>query len=425
MIIWFIVGIMLIILSYFRFNKIINPISTIFILFFAWTFLSKLGLFNTYKTSSASTNFILFNILIMLLVFFLISIKRNKSYKDNIVIKNIEENRIVTILRICFLPIGLFVFLKIIILVLSGTISYDVAVRAVAFSSETWHMIYVNDIIRIIYIFGFKGFVLYDIMTQISSFITEKKKINKLSIFNFALYCIGLLSRIELMRIFLFFFLVIIISGYRVRRPDVKSGIRKKPVIILAFILFLVSIFRKTDNMNLLEYTVKSIVVDFTGPFIAFDLFFEKYINGFRVVDSHFYNYFAVLFHGIVRMINIVTKEIGWDITSYSGILSEYSSLAIRIGPNQSFNAFYTMYFQSLYASGILGSILFSISLGVILGITHNIYQKNKSSITLCLYAFTLHLAVLGSIRWELSNLALWMTLLFIILDWKTRKKIQ
>jgi oligosaccharide repeat unit polymerase len=423
------IGFFISFLSVFKYQTLFNPVIFVFVPYTLLILLSKMSLFDLYITGNASSIFILFNIIIVMIASLVVS-KNPAGYINKIKLQYIDEEHniykdfyIMRIIRWLFLILGLFAFIRVMFLVITGTIDYSFDVRMTAGSQE--NIIFINSIIRNIYMVGFRGFIIFDIVIQICAFANEGRKINKITIINFILYTLTLLSRIEFMRVILIFILVSLTLRLfnKFRRAKNK---RNNFLIVLVFFLIIIVFFRKAEDVNLLSAALQSVIIDFTGSFIAFDQFYRLYDEGFRVIETSFIGFFAVLMHGIVRLVNILPSLLGGDITNIGGILEQYAEATIvSVSDAKRFNAFYTMFFPVLYSSGYLGSVVFSLCLGIILGLAYNIYLTSKSTYGLALYIFILHIIILGCIRWELGKINLWISLFLLIYMYVFSKKTK
>lgn len=425
---------LVVMLTCIKLNKFVNISVITVVAYVPFLLISKIGPYGMYKTENNSTIFILINLIVILLTFLIFSLrkfstKNNVSMKiENGIPRYINGGQFLKLLRISFLIFGIYVFVKVVILVLAGYVSYSAALRALAFSEENNYVIFGNDLTFYLYMFGFKGFVLFDMIMQLTNSIFGKEKMSKLAIINFGLYCMTLLSRMEVARIIVIYFLIRVISN---KKLNYKINKKSKMIFSVMLIIFItVSSFRVTGDRNIIEYSFSTLIKYFTGPYVAFDLLYQDYQSGYRIVESFFLNFITILFHGVVRVANIFTSILGWDIVSYGGILSAYTDYGLYIGLPNRFNAFYTMFFPILYSSGMGGSILFSFCFGFILAFVHNIFLKYNNSSSLALYVFVGHVLIFGTIRWELSNLALWVSLSFILIEFfrqniKNRKFVK
>lgn len=414
-------GLIFVIGSFFIYNRILNPVFIILTWYISGILISHSGVFNMYKPAYGSSEFILFNILILCFTFFMVSkVKPSKSININIPISENVWDKTFFVFRMVSLLVQAVIAVNLIISIVSGTISIS-SIRLIVYSlmydSNDYTLIFINETIYTLFSYFIKGFILFDISWNLCQVVLENKKVRYISLVNLLLYCFIILSRIEILRIFIIF--VLIISSVRLINTEIQVNKHamnktiKRIIIFFTIVMLIILPFRTSSGSSVLVSSIQELIVSLNGSYVVFGNFFSDYFNGLRLINS---NVFAILFGGLEPVFYILLKVIGISIDMPTSILNQYTNPAANIGASDHYNAFYTMYYNFLASGGVFGSILVSILFGTILGILYKGFIRKPTANSLLIYVFALHIIILGSIRWELSTFSLSFMLILILL---------
>lgn len=170
-----------------------------------------------------------------------------------------------------------------------------------------------------------------------------------------------------------------------------------------------VFIFSIDEFLYWFEILVKQIVIYFIGPFRALD----NFIN--IVENQNLFLFGRATFSGLEEIFNNILILLNVDLNTANEILSEITSESLSIGPNETFNAFFTG-LANFYIDGrLFGVMLVSFILGGFNGFVWNNYLNRNSIASLCLLVFTMKVALSYSYRWDFSSNFSWIILLYLI----------
>lgn len=416
-------GVIFAIGSIIAYKKILNPIFIILTWYIVGAVISHSGILGMYKPSSGSTEFILINILVLCFSFFIISsIKTYKTFRilNGFSAKKVEK--VFSIMRISSFFTQSIIALNLILLIIKGRIdisSIRLIVYSLAYDSDKYTMIFFNAFIYNIFNFFIKGFILFDASLSLCEFVTEDKKIRKISLINLLLYCFIILSRIEILRIIIIFSLIMIFNNYFNINKKSRKGSYKSIIIFFIIAMIITFSFRTSSGESVILTSINELIISLTGSYVVFGNFFTSYLNGLRLIDS---NIFKILIGGLEPVFYSLFKIIGIIIELPTSTLNEYISPGTNIGASDHYNAFYTMYYNFLSGGGFTGVLIATIILGIVLAMLYKSCIRLKNSQALLIFVFLLHIIILGSIRWELSTFSIWVMFILTILNYIKRK---
>lgn len=264
--------------------------------------------------------------------------------------------------------------------------------------------------IRLLFSIIVPPLVLGNTLIEISKyFLMGLKKENRwslyLSISNLILYNLIMMGRIEIFRFILFVVLgIFIVKG--VKQSKKIKNIKSKVLMLVLMILFFTYI-RTNESESVLAYLFKSIIVYFTGSFIALD----QFLNIYFIQPVFEYKFGGAFIGGIQELYILALRRIDKTAESVNLELSGYANQAINIGSDQHYNAFYTMIYNFFADGGLIAAVICSLIFGLIVGFSYNYYKRKTSAFSLSLYIYLLHLAIFASLRWELTGTWAWLVL--------------
>ncbi|MEH7454257.1 O-antigen polymerase [Gottfriedia acidiceleris] len=411
-------GLLLAIGSIIAYKRVLNPVFIILIWYMTGIIISHSGLYGLYKPAPVSSEFILINILILCFSFFITSLTKTlKPIRISVRISEKVIEKAFSIMRIVSFLIQFVIAIHLLVSIFTGAINTS-SIRLIVYSPtqdpNDYALIFFNSAIYNIFSFLIKGFILFDVCWNFCQFLTDNKKIRYISLINLLLYCFIMLSRIEILRIFIIFGLIFI--SIRYTRNKIKSETKrdfKKILIFFVIVMVITFSLRTSSGTSVIAYSIQEVIIDLTGSYVVFGNFFTNYFSGLRLIDS---NVIAMLFGGLEPLFNIIFKFFGITIDQPTSVLNKYISPGTNIGASNHYNAFYTMYYNFLAGGGVVGCVMVSILLGFLLGKLYKFYIKNPTSESLLIYTFGLHIIILGCIRWELSTFSLFFMLILIII---------
>lgn len=424
------IGFLFIIGSIIIYKHVLNPVFMILTWYITGIIISHSGLFGMYKPADKSSEFILSNIFILCYTFFVVSTTKSiKTIQINTWTSKNALNKVFSIMRILSFLTETAIALHLVKLIMTGALSISsirLIVYSLAYDSNNYTLIFYNKLIYYIFNFFIKGFILFDVSWNFCEVLSDLKNLRYISLINLFLYCFIILSRIEILRIIIIFLLAIISNRYLEIKIKVVGRAKQrrywKAVILFIIAMFVIFSFRTSSGTSVVSNSIQDLVVNLTGSYVVFGNFFTYYFNGLRLINS---NIIAMLFGGLEPVFYSILRLFGITINLPTTVLNEYSSVGTNIGASSHYNAFYTMYYNFLAGGGVIGCIVVSVLLGALLGILYKSYIKMRTSESLLVYIFGLHIIILGSIRWELSTFSLWVMLILIIFIMSRRKKLR
>lgn len=384
------------------FKTIWNPIFFINIVYLVWSFFGRLALYNQFLPSEKSACFVLANI-IVINIFILLgtTIKISAESNSNLGIDKpvlFTEKRVRIILLIirliCFF-INLTIFFNLLSLLLSGSVSIE-KIRDLSYSmsygSNDYLKIYINFYLYYFYQYFIRGFVFFDLTFSVASYLKLKKRISPITILNFGLWIFIMLSRIEVMKTIILSLIIILFSGVKITKTQRKKVI---PIIVIVLaMIFSIMSFRNYDGgENTLLYSLRELIIDFSGSNYMFSYYFDLHLAGNAVADLP---YITKLLGGIWLLFEYVL-EIFFGIYFGHSAVNEFLTVGHSIGSSTHYNAFYTMFFDFLNTGGVAGCIFFSMLIGFVVGMTYKAYKEKQSLKMLYISAFFVYLVVMGT----------------------------
>ncbi len=420
----FIVGGFAIMLSSVATKKIFNAISIIILFYFFTAVLSTLGIHGMHCPSEDSLLIVLLNISLWGIISSIVVsmddrvyLRLNKStnrvalHEDMFIEKN-RKDTILTLIRISVVIFQAIIALNVIVMVLRGSLAID-RIRVYIWNSDYRNIIFINDVIYYIYSYVVKAIVIYDITVNLSCAVIERRAISYLTLLNIFLYCIIMLSRIELLRVIVLFIFAIMLSNYKFK--EIPSHIKKATIIIL-IILVVIASLRTYDDTAVWINSLQDFSIDISGSYVTF----TNYLNTLAISGSVTGgNIVQALMGGLEQIVGIILLLIGIKYDNKSYIIGQYTGPAVNIGASNHFNAFYTMYLNFMDMGGIIGCIFASIILGIVFGFIYKRYLRYGSSEKLILLLTFSQIIFFGVMRWELQNLSMWIVVVLAILRYK------
>lgn len=74
-----------------------------------------------------------------------------------------------------------------------------------------------------------------------------------------------------------------------------------------------------------------------------------------------------------------------------------------NIGSSDHYNAFYTMFFDSLNTGGVLGCVIFSIILGLIVGVLYKKFFYDRGARDLYMVSYFIYVIVMGTYNYTIT----------------------
>ena len=358
--------VLFIVISYHVWKKIVNPISIINVIFLVWMIVGRIGSLDQYIPSFDSSYFIQINIIIIDVAIILgYGLKEIKiSRKNNKSIKFDSCRMFVWLRRISFL-INIAILFNMIICVITGrllltnvrNISYSIA-----FGGTDYTQIYFNSVIYYIYQYFVRGFAFFDLTFSFALLLKTHQRLPMLSVLNFILYIIIMQSRIEFLKIVVF---MLIFLGYsKIKLSKTQKKILNRAIVIIGVAVLMIFSFRSSNSeKSVIQNTIDSFVVDFSGSNYMFSQFFEQYNAGQRLIDSPI---ILKYLGGFGLLIEYVLSVFGMKFNH--DVVSTYLGQGYNIGSSTHYNAFYTIYFEFMNSGGYLGCFIFSLVFGILIG---------------------------------------------------------
>lgn len=167
------------------------------------------------------------------------------------------------------------------------------------------------------------------------------------------------------------------------------------------------------------NYSLKELVVYFTGGFRAFDQFISNY-------SGEVFYFGRSTLAGIDELFFFLLTSVTGENSLLSNAMNEvhfnFTGGSIVIGDSQTFNAFYTSLFNFYLDFGIVGIIFIPIILGWVSGVIYRncIRRPNIFNFVLLVY-FTQNL-ILSEFRWNYQTPISWIIILILIIAGKKMK---
>ncbi|WP_161625885.1 O-antigen polymerase [Pontibacillus marinus] len=398
------------IISAFRSNTFKNPITLINLWWGGWLLLSSFGFYHLFIPSTNTYLYILGNISFLTLGYLLVlgrgTVNSKQSYSKAFELKNLKLFNLVQLIT---LFIMLFFAIKGIKIMVTQNITPQ-EYRGYVFKGYLTDPLYGSNFIFLFIHYIVKGFILVNSMVCTFLYLLRKKYYRTflISIANLLLLSAFMVSRIDIFR----YIILILIFFFLARKLNLKlevniNIISKKVLTYFSFmiiILFIVSYLRAGQ-------VFKSILVYFTGPFIALDTFLEQY----NIQPQIPLQFGRATLGGIDDIIVLIIRRFNDTIVSTNYKLS-FLSDAISIGESQTYNAFYTMFVNFFIDGNVFGSLLISFFLGITISLLFVKTYTNPNIFVLTLFIYILHMVIFGSLRWEFSSGWSWIVLFLLVI---------
>lgn len=409
--------------SYLIWKKIVNPISIINVVFLIWMTIGRLGYLDQYLPTFDSSYFIQINI-----IFIDVGIVFGYGLNE-IIIKSKDSKNIrfdsdimfVWLRRICFL-ISIAILFNMIIGVLTGrlpltnirNISYSVA-----FGKTDYTQIYFNSVIYYIYQYLVRGFAFFDLTYRFALLLKKHKKLPMLSIFNFILFIIIMQSRIEFLKIVVF---MLIFLGYsKIKLSKMQKKFIKRAFVIIGIAVIMILSFRSSNSdKGVIQNTIDSFIVDFSGSNYMFSEFFEQYNAGQRLVDSpiilKYLGGFGLLFEYVLAVFGLEFNH---------NVVSTYLGQGNNIGSSTHYNAFYTIYFEFMNSGGYLGCFIFSLLFGILIGYSVRRMNEKDNAKRTYIATFLTFIIAMGTYNYMIAGINALVIILCLIIADMNDKQIE
>ena len=203
--------------------------------------------------------------------------------------------------------------------------------------------------------------------------------------------------------------------------------LKKKFVLIISIVvmfislIFVLSLVRYntdfTDINSIIQnskITIGHIFMYFTGPFRAFDYALN---NNYRdiIVNSYGNTYGLSTICGLDEVLRNGINFLGIDIPVLNRFMGELTQQYVKIGPETSMNAFFTVGLNFYIDFGVTGIIMLPFIYGGIIAFIVRKAFKSKSVYMIIFMILNLYYAIFSSVRWYYQHGGTWTTF-FIIL---------
>ena len=384
----------------------VNPIVFINGTYLVWSFLGRLQYFGQYLPSYDSSSFVLMCIFIIdIAVMIGFAMPRmvlvgNRNNKITFISES-KSKRILLIIRIVCLLVSVAIFINLIRMILSGSLLIS-NIRNLSYSqtygSNAYTQIYFNTGIYYFYQYFIRGFALFDLTFALVLLLKEHARISALSILNFGLWAFIMLSRIEILKAVILCVLILLLSGIKLSKSQKKVLFRAFAVLVIA-VLIIFSFRSNNSEKNFLLHSLDEFIIDFSGSNYMFSNFFELHFSGHVIPDVPYVLKMLGGFGLIMEYIIAFTTGYYFDHSA----ANQYLTIGHEIGSSDHYNAFYTVFFDSLNTGGVIGSILFCVIIGVIAGNLFKKYVYVRSAKNLYLAAYLTYIIMMGTYNYALT----------------------
>ncbi|KTD88417.1 O-antigen polymerase [Paenibacillus etheri] len=147
--------------------------------------------------------------------------------------------------------------------------------------------------------------------------------------------------------------------------------------------------------------SLKQLVIYFTGPFRALDVFLNSRV--YEVTGYTFGRSFLSGFEEILNTFFIFVSRNMFSFNTANNISSLFTTPEIVIGNNVTFNAFYTALMNFYLDGGIAFVIVLSFVFGLFMAIMYKYYLHNVNILSFSLLVFMVYQMVATEFRWNYS----------------------
>lgn len=410
-----IIPILMSILSKVKVGSFKNPVLLVSLWWGGWAFLSTFGLLGL-DVPSNKTYVLVLIFIIMFSTGALLVMGKSKVKIDRanpFLLKSTKR-------KLKILYNLQFIVLLLLIPYLIKTIPNILNMEASTYRLEIFNsdILYQSSNVRLLFDILIHPIISTGILLGIVGFLLgyRTKKILFVSILNGIVFSIMTLGRWYFLRIF--FFLII---GYFLvsRHKDmIPRNIFKKNKKILSLLIPIASIamifmssFRSQDGSSVLITAYEYVVRYFTGSFIALDQFLANFSN-----DISNFNFGRVTFTPVDTIFVYLIRRFDKSVVNITESISHYTVDFIHIGNGYTYNAFYTAIYSFYLDGGLFTVIVFSLVLGIIVGIVFNLYSKNPNLFTSSLLVFLIYLSMIATLRWEFINMWPLVVLIYLFI---------
>lgn len=425
---WLLVfGILYIVLffvAYAKFAYKLNPVFIIGIWFVFWCFISCTSVCDYIVEYNYGRIYVISNIYMLLLMFVLFARKSRyqQNFQGQVTSYFMFEKIHIVATRICT-AVLIALAMMVMYMLLTGSITLE-SWRTAVYASESDGGL-LPPIINLFYFVFLKGYVVFDAIFEIINVLYKIRKLQLLPFVNILFFAVVTVNRIEIVRVVLIFILAVALFNKGIIKALLKNRIVRKALQVIVVAVIAVVVLRFVTNGaegNIITTVLQTILEDFSLSFVTFDIFFEQYNDGMRLVSC---NIFDILFGGIGQMLELITRPLfGLEFENYNGTLALHADYAINIGKDKTMmaNAFYTMYYNLVNGGGLVIPYFVSGGFGIILASLYNKWKKHNSFRAFGLLLFAMHVVIMGVLRWEFYAHWAWVTLFLLIIFLYARK---
>lgn len=421
------VAVFLIILSYAKFYKVVNPVSIIIIWYFGLIWISRLGIQDLYIPSVDSSFLLMVNI-VFLASIVLFTAKggqtkisedaraRSKESDTNMIVKRPWLYSVRKYCEIICLITVVAIDLNISIKLLTGAISAEQIRYALIFqeasSSFNANFLYFNSFIRDFLTYFVRFFVFFDFLIELCNLGMYNKQLRIIPMLNYGLFCFSMLTRIDIFKAAILLGIIFLFVKEKNKRKRLSK--KNKRILTLAILSALVVIvMRVYEGDNIIDFTIRNFSGSLIAPFEAFSIYFDHFRDYGPIVD---FAVIRVFFNGITAiveaiLVNLLKLNIPVVVKTVNATLNDI----IYVGQGQTFNAFYTMYYEFLASGGIFGTFLGSLMCGFSLSFTYNHYHDHPCLSSCILFVLWQYIVLFGVIQWR-GGLTEWACVICVIL---------
>ncbi|AIQ20127.1 hypothetical protein H70357_28035 [Paenibacillus sp. FSL H7-0357] len=421
----------IIIFGVIRTGNIFNPLTYFSLFWGIWTIVSLGNPFMLYDVSTKTYMIIWLNVVATSIGFFVVNHKKNKNHIN----VGVDKQRL---LGGDLLNTRFFLFLQFFLSFI--LIYFAIKYNNLLFSMTTADMrrivyeqglLFGSSFSSLLYFWIITPLVKVSILALISDLVVNGKKgINLgLALFNSVLFAFIGNGRFIYFEIIIF---TLISFGFKYDLfKKVSTNFKKRSniskslyVIFFVFVVYFMNLSSAkrigirspslSESVDVfVNYSLKQLVIYFTGPFRSLDFFLSSQI--YKLTG---YTYGRSFFSGIEEMINTFLIFLSGNSFSFHTANEKTASFTVNpilIGDNTTFNAFYTS-IMNFYLDGGLPLVLsLSLLFGVSCAIFYRYYLNNSNLITFSLNVYLVYQMVATAFRWNYSAPHTWLAIGLIL----------
>lgn len=384
-----------------------NPITFINITYLFWSMMGRIGYLGQYLPTYESSSFILMNILIIniliIIGFGLPIIRINSSYnrtRGRLISEKTSKN-ILTVVRMVCLMVSVAIFINLLRMLLTGSL-LATNIRQISYSSSygnnDYVTIYFNTGIYYFYQYFIRGFAFFDLTFSLVLLIKESEKISLITIINFILWAFIMLSRVEILKAVIVCVIILCLSDVKLSKE--QKGVLKQAIVLVLIAVIIIFSFRSINKeKNVIFNSLDSLIIDFSGSNYMFSSFFNQYFTHGAIVDVPYY---LKILGGFGTLVEYVIAIVFGYYFNHD-VANKFLTQGHNIGSSDHYNAFYTMFFDSLNTGGVLGCVIFSIILGLIVGVLYKKFFYDRGARDLYMVSYFIYVIVMGTYNYTIT----------------------